>query len=59
MISNMGPIERAVRITAGVVLLGIVVLWPNSWRWIGLIGVVPLLTGLSGWCPIYAWLTQD
>ncbi|MBK8481592.1 MAG: DUF2892 domain-containing protein [Proteobacteria bacterium] len=43
--------ERALRIGAGVVLLSLVFVGPKT-LW-GLIGAVPLLTGLLGSCPIY------
>ena len=52
MKSNVGSIDRIVRIAIGLVLIGLaasgtVGLW-------GLIGVMPLATGLVGWCPPYA-----
>jgi Protein of unknown function (DUF2892) len=59
MIANIGPIDRSIRIAVGVGLLSLIFLLHGSLRWTGLIGVWPLLSGLLGWCPIYAWLTQD
>ena len=51
---NEGTVDRLIRITLGVVLLGLAFTGPRtSW---GLIGVVPLLTGLAGSCPLYAVL---
>jgi hypothetical protein len=50
---NVGGIDRTVRIIAGVVLLSLVVLLEGNARWWGLIGLVPLATGLLGWCPVY------
>ena len=48
---NEGSIDRIVRIAVGVILLSLVFIGPQSpWGWIG---VVPLVTGLSGWCPAY------
>ncbi len=49
--SNVGGIDRVVRIGAGLTLValaatGVVGLW-------GWLGLVPLATGLSGWCPAY------
>lgn len=48
---NVGGIDRILRIIVGLVLIGLaatgtVGLW-------GYIGVVPLATGLIGWCPAY------
>lgn len=49
---NVGGIDRALRIVAGIVLLGMVFYGPETaWGWIGL---VPLITGLIGTCPAYA-----
>jgi hypothetical protein len=56
---NIGVWERIIRIIVGVALLGLLLTNKNPWRWIGLIGVLPLLTGLVGWCPFYTWITRD
>jgi hypothetical protein len=48
---NEGLIDRATRILLGFALLALVVVGPHSW--IGLVGLVPLLTGIFGFCPIY------
>jgi hypothetical protein len=51
---NEGAIDRSLRVVAGLVLIGLaatgtVGLW-------GYIGVVPLLTGAIGLCPLYSLL---
>jgi hypothetical protein len=51
---NVGGTERVVRVVVGVVLLALVVVGPKSW-W-GLIGVIPIVTALWGWCPIWSAL---
>ena len=52
MKQNVGNIERVIRIAAGIVILSITVIGPKTaWGWFGL---VPLLTGIAGWCPPYA-----
>jgi hypothetical protein len=56
---NVEPADRAVRIAIGLASMATVVLLASSWRWLGLIGLVPLLSGLAGWCPVYAWLARD
>ena len=53
---NVGGIDKTVRIAAGVVLLSLLVLLEGSIRWVGLIGIVPLVTGLVGYCPLYSLL---
>jgi len=51
MNANVGGIDRILRIVAGVVLVILAILGIGSpWTWIG---VVPLATGLLGWCPAY------
>jgi len=51
---NEGTIDRALRIIAGLVLLALVFVGPQTaWGWIGL---VPLATGLLGYCPLYSVL---
>ena len=49
--TNEGTIDRAVRVALGLVLLALVFVGPKSM--FGLIGVVPLATGLLGSCPLY------
>jgi hypothetical protein len=51
MKANVGTIDRVLRVVGGLVLIGLAVsgkvgLW-------GYIGVVPLLTGLFRFCPVY------
>jgi hypothetical protein len=48
---NVGNIDRAARIIAGAVLVGLAYTQTlGVWAWIG---VVPLVTGVVGWCPAY------
>ena len=54
MIKNIGGMERVVRIVAGLVLIALAVTGTVGW-W-GLLGLVPLATGLMGWCPPYSLL---
>lgn len=54
MDKNVGSIDKTLRIIAGIVLLALVFVGPQTpWGWIG---VVPLLTALIGWCPAYKLL---
>jgi len=52
MTSNVGGIDRILRIVIGLVLIGLT-LTGNIGVW-GWLGVVPLATGALGWCPPYA-----
>jgi hypothetical protein len=54
MKQNVGGIDRTVRIAAGLLLIGLAATGTVGW-W-GWLGVVPLLTGVVGWCPPYALL---
>jgi membrane protein implicated in regulation of membrane protease activity len=48
MTSNVGGIDRIVRIVAGIILIALVFVGPQTpWCWLG---IVPLATGLLGWC---------
>ena len=52
MASNVGGIDRILRIVLGLVLMGLAATGTvGLWGWIG---IVPLATGLIGWCPPYA-----
>ena len=54
---NEGSIDRVVRIVAGLVLISLVFIGPQSpWGWVG---VIPLATGLIGWCPAYTLFGID
>ena len=54
MSANVGTLDRTLRVAAGVALLAIAAFADHPLRWWGLIGIVPLATGLLGYCPLYA-----
>lgn len=57
MKTNEGGIDRIVRILAGLVLLGLMATGTiGVWGWLG---IVPLATGLIGWCPAYTLLGMN
>lgn len=49
---NVGGMDRIARIVVGLVILALGIFGPLGW-W-GLIGLVPLATGLVRFCPAYA-----
>jgi hypothetical protein len=54
MTRNEGSLDRLLRVVLGVVLIALVFVGPQTpWGWIG---VVPLVTGLIGLCPLYSIL---
>jgi hypothetical protein len=51
---NEGGFDRVLRVLVGLVLIALVFVGPQTpWGWVG---VVPLLTGLVGFCPAYRLL---
>lgn len=53
MEKNVGEIDRALRILAGLLILSLFFILGDATRWWALLGLVPLLTGVIGWCPVY------
>lgn len=54
MARNEGTLDRTLRVILGLVLIALAFVGPQTpWGWVGL---VPLLTGLVGMCPLYSIL---
>ena len=53
---NVGNTERLLRIIAGVVIIALGLYYGSWW---GVIGLVPLLTGLFRFCPLYTMLGMN
>ncbi|MFZ5698721.1 MAG: YgaP family membrane protein [Pseudomonadota bacterium] len=53
MIRNVGNAERIGRVLVGVGVIAAGVYYQN---WLGLIGLLPIATGLTGYCPPYQLL---
>ena len=54
MKQNVHNVERIIRIIIGLAIVSLAFVGPQSpWAWLGLI---PVATGLIGWCPPYAML---
>ena len=51
MTLNEGTLDRVVRVALGILLLSLVFFGPKT-GW-GLLGLIPLLTGVVGFCPLY------
>jgi hypothetical protein len=51
---NVGSADKLLRAAIGIALLSMLVPVEGTARWWGLIGVVPLLTALFGYCPLYS-----
>ena len=54
MKKNIHNIERVIRVVIGLAIISLVFIGPQTaWGWLGL---VPLITGLVGNCPVYSLL---
>lgn len=53
MKANIGGADKVIRIVLGLGLLSLYFLLEGDAKWFGLIGIVPLFTALTGWCPLY------
>lgn len=56
MKQNVGSIDRFARVVIGLLLLSLILVLEGNARWWGLVGLVPLVTGLAGSCPLYSIL---
>ncbi|MBL6430521.1 MAG: DUF2892 domain-containing protein [Alphaproteobacteria bacterium] len=56
--TNVGSADRIARIVVGFALIAFALFAPAdiSWKWVGWIGVVPLVTAFLKWCPAYTLL---
>ncbi|MCV2864242.1 DUF2892 domain-containing protein [Defluviimonas sp. WL0075] len=55
--NNVGGIDRILRVILGVALIaGFFMNADASMRWLYLLGIIPLATGLLGTCPLYTIL---
>ena len=54
MKQNIHNVERVIRVLLGLIILSLVFVGPET-LW-GLVGLLPIATGLIGWCPPYQLL---
>ena len=54
MKANVGGVDKILRIVVGLGLLSLILILEGNARWWGLVGLVPLLTGVINFCPLYA-----
>ncbi|WP_296193053.1 MULTISPECIES: DUF2892 domain-containing protein [unclassified Psychrobacter] len=53
---NVGSTERLLRIIVGLVIIGLGLYFQSWW---GVVGLIPLLTGLFRFCPLYKMLGMN
>jgi hypothetical protein len=51
MTHNEGNVDRVIRVVLGLVLISLIFVGPHTW--LGLVGLIPLVTGIVGFCPLY------
>jgi hypothetical protein len=59
MTANVGTVDRIVRLVIGFLLLGYAMrigFADTGWNWVGWIGVIPILTAIFAYCPLYSFL---
>ena len=55
--TNEGTLDRALRIIVGLALIvGFFLNRDGAWSWLYLLGIIPLVTGIIGSCPVYSIL---
>lgn len=59
MKANVGTADRIIRIVLGLALLSLIFILEGGIRYIGLLGIVPLLTALFRFCPLYSLFGMD
>jgi hypothetical protein len=58
--TNEGFLDRTVRVLVGAGFLSLLAIEPvTGWGLVGLIGLLPVVTGLTGYCPLYVPLGID
>ena len=56
MKTNVGTVDKVLRIVVGLALLSLYFVLEGQARWWALVGLVPLLRGVFGVCPLYSLL---
>jgi len=59
MSKNVGTIDKVIRVVIGLILIAYALqigFADTGWNWVGWIGVIPILTALFGYCPLYSLL---
>ncbi len=53
MIKNVGSMDRIFRFILALALLSLLFMLDSNARWFGLLGLIPLFTATTRWCPAY------
>ena len=58
-LKNMGNIDRIIRLVVGAGLFSLLFVVNNNWKYLGILGIILLLTSAVGVCPLYMPLKID
>ncbi|MEZ0537746.1 DUF2892 domain-containing protein [Caldicellulosiruptoraceae bacterium PP1] len=50
---NISNTDKVIRIIIGIILLSLLFILKGNIKFIGLIGLIPLITAFLGFCPLY------
>ena len=50
---NEGSLDRIIRVILGLIIFSLWFVLQGNAKYLGLIGLIPLITALLGWCPLY------
>lgn len=53
MTKNIGTLDRAIRLIVGAMVLGLFGALTGPWKYVTLLGLIPVGTALTGNCPLY------
>lgn len=53
---NVGTVDRVIRVVVAIALFSLLILVHGNWKWLGLLGLIPLFTAIAGVCPLYSLL---
>ena len=59
MHANIGVADRIFRLVVGILILGLYGALPEPWRYLTLVGLIPLGSALTGFCPVRAAPGRD
>jgi hypothetical protein len=51
---NEGSLDRIIRVILGLIILSLWFVLQGNAKYLALIGLIPILTALIGWCPLYS-----
>ncbi|MDR3585533.1 MAG: DUF2892 domain-containing protein [Desulfosporosinus sp.] len=54
MKANEGSLERIIRLILGLIVLSLWFVLQGNTKYLALIGLIPLITAILGWCPLYS-----